>query len=152
MKSKAHAMAGLISFTFIACFWSSTLISELFLSHETVASVKAGIVYALAVFIPVMIMTGMTGFSMGGKGLNPGLVAKRRRMPVIALIGILIMIPAAIFLDGKAHSGEFDIGFYLVQVLELVAGAVNLSLIGLNIRDGLRLTGRFTPVKSIDVS
>ena len=145
MKSKAHAIVGLISFTFIACFWGSTLVSELFFSKEAGASVKEGIVYAFAVFIPFMIMTGATGFAMGGKGLNPGLVAKRRRMPVIALNGILIMIPAALFLDSKAGSGEFDTWFYLVQVLELLAGAVNLSLMGLNIRDGVRLTGRFTP-------
>jgi hypothetical protein len=32
--------------------------------------------------------------------------------------------------------------FYGVQALELLAGAVNLSLIAMNMRDGLRLSGR----------
>jgi hypothetical protein len=33
--------------------------------------------------------------------------------------------------------------FYLVQGLELLAGAVNLALMGLNMRDGLKMSGRF---------
>ena len=63
-------------------------------------------------------------------------------MPVIAFNGLLILVPSAFFLAYKAGSGDFDTSFYAVQALELVAGAVNLSLIGLNIRDGLRLSGR----------
>ena len=35
-----------------------------------------------------------------------------------------------------------DATFYAVQVVELVAGALNLALLGMNLRDGLRLTGR----------
>jgi len=30
----------------------------------------------------------------------------------------------------------------VVQVIELIAGATNLTLMGLNVRDGLRLSGR----------
>jgi hypothetical protein len=143
VKLKPHAIAGVCSFAFIASFWTSTLVSELLLSNGAVASVKQVIVYAFAVFIPCMIVTGATGFAMGGKSTNPSLVAKRRRMPFIALNGILVMVPAALFLNAKAGAGEFDPWFYAVQVLELVAGAVNLSLMGLNIRNGIQLTGRF---------
>ena len=32
-----------------------------------------------------------------------------------------------------------------LQALELAAGAANLSLMGLNIRDGLKLSGRLRP-------
>lgn len=142
MKSKIHAIAALLSFTCIACFWSSTLVSELLLSPDAVAAVKAGIVYAFAVFIPLMILTGATGFAMGGRGTSPQLVAKRRRMPLIALNGLLILIPSALFLNVKAGAGEFDAWFYGVQILELLAGVVNLFLMGMNIRDGRRLTGR----------
>jgi hypothetical protein len=35
--------------------------------------------------------------------------------------------------------GSFGTAFALVQAAELAAGAVNLTLIGLNIRDGIRL-------------
>ena len=63
-------------------------------------------------------------------------------MPFVAANGIVILIPAALFLAWKADSYAFDAAFYAVQVVELVAGAVNLALLGLNVRDGLRLTGR----------
>ena len=53
------------------------------------------------------------------------------------------VIPCAVFLNRWASAGTFDSTFYLVQGLELLAGAVNLTLMGLNIRDGLKMSGRF---------
>ncbi|GEM_PF-6543252 len=41
----------------------------------------------------------------------------------------------------KVAEGEF-LPLTLLQGLELAAGAVNIGLMRLNIRDGLRLTGR----------
>ena len=63
-------------------------------------------------------------------------------MPFVAANGVVILIPAALFLAWKADGYAFDAAFYAAQVVELVAGAVNLALLGLNVRDGLRLTGR----------
>jgi hypothetical protein len=64
-----------------------------------------------------------------------------------------VLVPCAIILDRWAAAGAFDASFYAVQAIELVAGAVNLTLMGLNVRDGLRMTGRLrvTPV-SVKVS
>ncbi|MFV0292431.1 MAG: hypothetical protein ACK5II_04110 [Paracoccus sp. (in: a-proteobacteria)] len=63
---------------------------------------------------------------------------KKKRMPIIAANGILVLIPSALYLSGKASAGTFDTGFYIVQSLELVAGAANIILLALNMRDGLR--------------
>lgn len=63
-------------------------------------------------------------------------------MPLIGANGLLVLLPAAIYLQSKASAGAFDTGFYAVQVVELVAGAANLAMMGLNIRDGLKMTGR----------
>lgn len=63
-------------------------------------------------------------------------------MPFIAANGLLILVPAAFYLESKASSGAFDTRFYLVQGVELIAGAANLVMMGLNIRDGLMMTGR----------
>lgn len=103
--------------------------------------VKQLIAYALMVFVPLMGITAGTGFSMGGKGRHPLLVSKRRRMPFIGLNGLLILVPSALFLALRAKAGLFDDVFYSVQALELIAGALNLTLIGLNIRDGFKLSG-----------
>ncbi len=49
---------------------------------------------------------------------------------------------AALFLTGKARAGIIDGTFQAVQAFELAAGAVNRALLGLNRRDGVRMTGR----------
>ena len=72
-------------------------------------------------------------------------------MPFIAGNGLLILIPAALFLASKARAGEFDTWFYVVQALELLAGATNITLLGLNMRDGLKLTGRLARKRIYDV-
>ncbi|MGA7427322.1 MAG: hypothetical protein WBX07_12095, partial [Rhodoplanes sp.] len=53
--------------------------------------------------------------------------------------GILVLIPAALFLASKASAAEFDTSFYAVQALELAAGATNITLLALN---GLKMKGR----------
>lgn len=45
-------------------------------------------------------------------------------------------------LNRWAAASSFDSAFYVVQTIELVAGATNLVLMGLNARDGLRMAGR----------
>lgn len=142
MKSQIHAAAGLIGFLAIVTFWSSTAISELFGSKEMVVAVKTMILNGMWILIPAMVMVGASGMAMGNRRRDAPAVAKKRRMPVIALNGLLILQPAAFYLQSKAVAGQLDVQFYLVQSLELVAGAVNLTLMGLNIRDGLTMTGR----------
>ena len=92
--------------------------------------------------IPSLAVTGATGFSLS-KGAKAGLIGKKlRRMPIIAANGLLVLIPSALFLASRAQAGQFDTGFYIVQALELAAGAANLALLGLNMRDGLKMKGR----------
>jgi hypothetical protein len=55
---------------------------------------------------------------------------------------MLVLLPSAVFLSRKAGAGEIDALFLAVQALELVAGLVNVTLLTLNARDGLRLSGR----------
>jgi hypothetical protein len=42
----------------------------------------------------------------------------------------------------KASAGDFDAVFYAVQTRELVAGAANVALLALNMRDGFKMKGR----------
>ncbi len=64
---------------------------------------------------------------------------KKKRMPVIAINGIVILIPAAYFLNQWAMSGVFDSKFYLLQAVELTVGFINLSLMVMNIADGKKI-------------
>jgi hypothetical protein len=142
MKTKIHAAAGVISFLTILAFWTSTVFSELFSSHETIALVKAMILKGMFVLIPAMAIVGASGMSMGRKRKDTAAIAKKKRMLVIAANGILVLLPSAFFLEFKIAEGAFDSWFYAIQLLELTGGAANLTMMGLNIRDGLTMTGR----------
>lgn len=135
-----HPLAGLIAILTIATFWLSTVVSELFGSEATVTAVKTAIPWGFILLIPALAATGGSGFFLS-RGQRKGLVGtKLKRMPFIAANGLLVLIPAALFLASKARAGEFDAGFYTVQVLELIAGAINITLLGLSMRDGMSLT------------
>lgn len=137
-----HPLAGALAITTIATFWLSTILSELFGTQATIIAVKSAIPWGFLLLIPAMAAAGGSG-SVLAKGRRGGVLgAKMRRMQIIAANGLLVLIPAALFLASKAKAGEFDAVFYAVQALELVAGATNISLLGLNMRDGLRMKGR----------
>ncbi|WP_109312770.1 hypothetical protein [Ruegeria sp. AU67] len=142
MIKSIHPVAGIIGFLTIFVFWTSTLYSELFATHATVAVVKSMIVSGLCILVPAMVIVGASGMSLGRRRKDALALAKKKRMPIIAMNGLLILIPAAIFLNAKASAGSFDISFYAVQVVELLAGATNLTLMGLSIRDGRAMTAR----------
>jgi hypothetical protein len=137
-----HPVAGAIAMLTIATFWLSTALSELLASPGIVTAVKTAIPWGFLLLIPALAAAGGSGFTLA-KGRRAGLLgAKVGRMPFIAANGVLILIPAALFLAYKARAGEFDGPFYAVQALELAAGATNITLLGLNMRDGLKMKGR----------
>ena len=142
-KSVLHATGGALAMLTVATFWTSTLISELFLGQEAVVIVKHAIAcYGLIPLVILMAGTGGSGFILA-KGRKGRLVeGKKKRMPKIGANGLLVMIPCALFLNTKAAFGEFDTIFYVVQIIELVVGVVQLTLLGRSFRDGLRLAGR----------
>lgn len=143
MIRKLHPIAGIIAFLTILVLWTSTVVVELGGDETAIAAVKLRILWGLAVLIPAIALAGASGFKLGGRSPHPVVAAKRWRMPFIALNGIAVLVPCAILLQQRAAAGQFDQIFTVVQAVELVAGAINLTLIGLSIRDGFRLTRRF---------
>ncbi len=86
-----------------------------------------------------MIATGGSGRALAGAATRGLAGAKYRRLRVAAAVGLLVLVPAALLLSRWAAAGRFGSAFYAVQGVELVAGAVNLVLLGRSYRDGLRL-------------
>lgn len=140
MPGIVHPLAGGLALLTIATFWLSTVLAELFAPIAVVVAVKTAIPWGLLVLIPALAATGGTGLALA-RGRRGGPVGtKIRRMRVIAANGVLILVPCAFYLAARAAAGDFDIAFRLVQLLELAAGATNILLLGLNLRDGLRMT------------
>lgn len=141
MLKLIHPMAGGVALVTIATFWLSTALSEVFGSEAMVVAVKTAIPWGFLLLIPAIALAGGTGFGLA-KGRRGGLVgAKIKRMPMIGANGVLILIPSALFLASKASTASFDSAFYAVQALELAAGAANITLLGFNMRDGLKMKG-----------
>jgi hypothetical protein len=143
MKStlvKVHAAAASLALLIIVSFFSSSLLSELLGSQQQVATVKNAIFYAVWFLIPFMAITGITGAKLAGK-VKGGLIGKKmKRMPIIALNGLLILLPAAVYLRSLAMAEDFSTVFYVVQGVELLAGAINITLLSMNFRDGIKVS------------
>jgi cation transporter-like permease len=146
MTKIIHLIAAVLATSTIAVFFLSTVIVELFAGSGAIANVKSLIVFpGLLVLIPAIAATGGTGFALSKVHHGSIVATKKKRMPFIAANGLLVLIPCAVVLDAWASAGSFDARFNLVQVLELIAGATNLTLMGLNMRDGFRLQKRHVP-------
>ena len=152
MPKRVHVIGGLLAPLCLVTFFLSTVLTELFGSHEAVAQLKALIVMpGLWIMIPAVVAAGGSGMLLASSRKGRLVDAKKRRMPFIAANGLLVLVPCAIALNHWAAAGTFDTRFYLVQGIELIAGATNLALMALNVRDGLRMAGRWrtsSPVAS----
>ena len=60
---------------------------------------------------------------MAGPSPKGVLATKLKRMRLIAGNGILVLVPAVLFLAWKAGQGEFDAAFVVVQIVEFAAGS-----------------------------
>jgi hypothetical protein len=138
--TRAHVAASVLAMVTIAIFWTSTLIAELFLTQAAVIALKTSLPWGFLVLIPAMATAGITGNKLA-RGRRGGVIGiKLTRMKVIAVNGTVILLPSAFFLAYLAANLSFGTTFYLVQVLELAAGATNLTLLARNFRDGRKLT------------
>jgi hypothetical protein len=143
MLRHLHLFASLLALLTIATFFSASAIVELFGSHAAIAEAKALIALpGLLVLIPAIALTGSTGFALSRNRQGRLVSIKRKRMMFIAANGLLVLVPCVILLNLLAAQYRFDAVFYAVQTTEFLAGATNLALMGLNVRDGLRLAGR----------
>lgn len=140
MKSRVHAIAGTIAITLISLFMVSTILSELLGETGTVQLVKTTILYALAILIPSVMIAGGSGRSLGSGRTAPVLTSKKRRTAGVAAIGLLVLVPCAVVLQRLAAAEDFGFLFGIVQAVELVGGAVNLTLLVLNARAGRALS------------
>ncbi len=149
MKSKLHGTFGAIALMCITTFWLSTAVSELFMDQASVVAVKNAVLIGMWLLVPSMVATGGSGFGLA-KGRTGRLVSvKGQRMRIVAANGLLVLLPSAFVLASWANSGRFDSLFYALQGLELLAGAVNFSLLVMNMRDGLKLSGHLKPKQPV---
>jgi hypothetical protein len=141
MLKLVHRTAAVAALGLIGLFFSATIVTEGLAGPGQVAWFKQLIVTpGLWLLIPSLAAAGISGNLLARGRSGPAILAKRRRMALAAGNGLLVLVPCALVLARWATAGAMDGTFYLVQGIELLAGAVNLTLLGLNLRDGRRLT------------
>ena len=139
---RLHPVAGGLGFAIILLFWTSTVAVELWGGRDAIIAWKQTLPWGLLLLIPALATTGATGFRLGGRSPLPLVLAKKRRMPIIAANGLLVLTPSALALAWLASQNALGVTFAVIQSVELIAGAVNLTLMALSIRDGFRITPR----------
>ena len=137
-----HAASGAVALVTISAFWLSALAAEFILVPPGVVAVRTAILYALPVLVVALAITGSSGARLAGRSKAPIIRTKQRRMAVAAANGLLVLVPSAVFLGWRAQTGDLGAAFAVVQIVELIAGAVNVVLLGLNMRAGMAMRGR----------
>lgn len=136
---KIHKIAAIFAFLFITSFLTSTIIADLFAAPQQIAQVKSTVLIFIPGLILAMMITGISAAKLYPGVMKGALKVKQTRMKIAAINGVLILLPAAIVLAKWSALGQFDDLYWAVQIVEIIAGMVNITMIGLNIRDGIRL-------------
>ncbi|MFD0714676.1 hypothetical protein [Paenibacillus sp. GCM10027626] len=139
MKKRAHKTSALLAFILILSFQISTVVFEALGDHDIIATVKRLILYGFFVLIPLLLIAEISGRSLAGGAEHPLILKKKQRMRLIGINAIIILIPSAVVLYLWSNAGYWGNWFVTVQVLEIMSGITIVSLMGLNIRDGIKL-------------
>ena len=94
--SLVHRISSMTAYMFIMSFFTSTVFVELFGDQQAIVAVKTYISYAIWAVVPLMAAAGITGAKMAPKVKKGPIAAKKKRMPFVAMNGVLILLPAAI--------------------------------------------------------
>lgn len=139
---KIHVAAALLAMLSILCFLAMAIGAELF--PQSMATLRKAIAWGLLLLVPALVTTAVTGHRLA-RGQRGRIVGdKLLRMQWMAANGILVLAPSALWLAWRAAAGEVHGLFGVVQMVEIAAGATNLCLLLHNLRDGLRLSGRWS--------
>lgn len=136
---RIHPLAGGVAIMCIASFMGSSVLAELCGTPQIIIATKRAILWGLVILVPSLALTGFSGYRATGGALRGLALAKFKRMRVIGANGLCILVPCAFFLAFRASELKFGGVFYSIQCLELVSGSINLALLVMNFRDGVRM-------------
>jgi hypothetical protein len=132
-----HAATSTLGLLFITGFLIATILAEIGGDPGAIVRVKTGILYAVLALVPIMAVAGASGQRLASSSRAMVIQRKLRRMRLVGINAVAVLIPCVVVLYWLANQGRFGGLFAAVQTVELVAGGVNIALLGLNLRDGL---------------
>ncbi len=138
---KAHIGATIVAAITIITFFSLSLVAEIKGDISFIQRIKALILYALPILVVTMPVLKFTGDKLAAKSKSPMVLAKKKRMKLIGING-MVLISMAVFLYYRSHYQSIDQLFLIAQMMEFGFGLGNLTLIALSAKDGRQLSGR----------
>ncbi len=138
---RIHVFATALAVLMISSFFLSSLLAELSGDADIIKTVKRTILQTLPLMFIAMPALAITGNRLAGNSKHPQVREKKNRMKVVVING-MILTGLAGFLYYQSHFRSIDSIFLVAQICEFVFGLGNLTVIGLNIRAGLILSGR----------
>jgi hypothetical protein len=140
-----HRLSAVCALAILSSFWTATLVSELLLDVQAVVATKRSIALGLVLLMPCMAALNFSGARITGARNGPLIARKRRILRIMGANAALVLVPCALCLFWLSRDGSLGVAFYAVQAIELLAGAVNVTLLLVNVRAGLQLAGRLRP-------
>lgn len=141
-----HLLATIVAVLSISTFFTISLIAEIKGNDDFIRSVKAFILYALPIMVLAMPTLKITGDKLAGKSKSPLILAKIKRMKLVLMNG-MVLISLAIYLYYRSHYQQIDGVFLIAQIAEFAFGLFNLSLIFINAKAGMHLSGKLKSAK-----
>ena len=144
---RIHLAAAVGALALIATFLVSSAVTELTGSAGDVHSLRQRIVLGLPLLIGCLAAAALTGRRLARNSRAAVIRRKQRRMQVVAAIGIIMLVPCALILDARTAGASAGSVVIALEIAETLAGALNLTLLLLNVRDGRRLSRPRTPAR-----
>jgi|SRR5262245_62077714 len=139
--ARLHLAAAAGAIAVITTFLVASAVTELAGDAGDVRVLRRGILLGLPLLIGFLVTAALTGRRLAGGSRSRVVRRKRRRLQATAAAGILVLVPCALILNQLAPAPTGPV-FAALEIAELSFGALNLSLLALNFRDGRRMTRR----------
>jgi hypothetical protein len=139
---RTHLAAAVSALALITTFLLSSVVTELIGNAADVHRLRQWIVLGLPLLVGCLAAAALTGRRLARKSRAAVIRRKQRRMQIIAAAGIVVLVPCALILDGLTAGASNGGVVSALQITEILAGALNLTLLVLNFRDGRGLTQR----------
>lgn len=137
---RIHLTAAIGALTLIATFLVSSAVTELIGNRGDVHDVRQWIVFGLPLLVGCLAAVALTGRRLARKSKAAVIRRKQRRMQAVAAAGIAILVPCALILAELTATTSAGSVVTALEITELLAGALNLTLLVLNFRDGRGLS------------
>ena len=140
MKTLYHAAAGISSLTCLLIFLVATINVEYSYSAPEMIAAQGVMLQTMWVYIPLIFTAGGIGYILSKERKERIVQVKKRRMVIIIAVSLFILMPCIYTLANAARYEIAGTIFSRIEILEVLSLILLIALLGLNARDGARLT------------